>query len=485
MSHQDKFWDKFGKKLGSYQPEGYQPSDWAAMERLLRQHPAGEANRMTQAPRRSWRKAAVWLFFSGLGAGMGIWYLANPGSEQIPAATSSSAAAQTGWGSASSASDVAQISEQQPKTGIEAAIAPSGQEAMLNPLGFHRWPSRAPYAPKGESLPPATILELPRSKPEALPQLEGPSRRPTSNGLEQNDSARLLIAGYPAAASAGPPEEAHPVFAEEEAKSRPPAASYSWPKELESATESTAPGTGLAELEPLAALPGMAFTPDLDSPPLPLWDEPRRARRSGPAFYKGFILGWHLTVTDYQAWRASAAPVAGLYLGYRLSDRWALQAEVQGRVVRNYDLSRSIITPYYDQQGLISNVESSRNLRSYASLDLPLLALYRLSPRWSLAAGLRYSRIIESEDGGYVSFLRESASFSRADDLGLQRAGRERSLHPSDWGGLLGASRHFAKGWSLHLRYTQGLRDLSPNQLYGNDALHLNSDLHLSIRKNF
>jgi hypothetical protein len=446
MSHQDKFWEKFGKKLDTYQPDGYQPSDWAAMERLLRQHPAGAVSSMAQAVRRSWWKAAVCLFCIGLGAGMGIWHFAASSREPISGAASGGAAAQAGGGSANSTDDLAQISERMPTGGgVEAASASPGREA----------------------------------KPSALPQAE----RPAPNNPPRQASTRSLIAGY--AAAAGRSGEALPVFAAEEPLSRPPAASQAWPEEAQAAAEGAPPSAGFAEREALAALPGRAFGPDLDLPPLPLWDEPKRARRSGPAFYKGFILGWHLTVTDYQAWRASTAPVAGLYLGYRLSDRWALQAEVQGRVVRNYDLSRRIITPSFDQQGVVYGVESSRDLRSYASLDLPLLAQYRLSPRWSLAAGLRYSRIIESEDGGHVSFLRESASFSRADELGLQGAGRERSLHPSDWGALLGASRHFAKGWSLHLRYTQGLRDLSPNQFYENDALHLNSDLHLSIRKNF
>jgi hypothetical protein len=457
MSHQDKFWEKFGKKLGGYQPDGYEPSDWAAMEELLQQNPvAGVKPGAAQLG-----GLAVWKW-AGLALLLGLvaYFIGMPLNEPSTLEAVAPDAAKvsslnSALAEASAADTISSIALKE-----DAAIAALSASAA---------PQRGV-----EAIAASAALGSLRSSPTNTSRLdEAAGKASLGEATQEGEPDFGLVAGQAAVLRAQAQGGMAPG-------SEAAGQSLSRPQYL-AGQGSVGPFARQANLEALPArafqVEGIAIDSELSALP--------SSRRSGPAFHKGFILGTHLTITDYQSWQASVLPVVGFYLAYNISDRWSLQAEAHARFVGNYDLERSYSENYTVPTGQSYFYEASSKLYSYTSIDLPLLIQYRLKPRWSLAAGLRHSIILEN-NGQRGSSVERGNNFS-FDNLqsNWARLQLDRNLWPHDWGVLLGASRHFTRGWSLHLRYTQGLRDLSPDNFYGNDAYHLNSDLHFSIRKNF
>ncbi len=454
MSHQDKFWEKFGKKLGGYQPDGYQPSDWAAMEELLQQNPvAGVKPGAAQLGGLAFWKWAGLALLLGLVAYFIAMPWDEPGPLEAAAPDAPVASSLNSVVAAASATDSISSSPLKGSAAIVALPASASPQEGVAPSGLGlRISSPANISRLDEAAGKASLDEAAQEGEPNLSLVAGQSVVPT----ERSQSG--LVPG----SEAGDQSSSLPQYLDGQG--------------------SVGLFAGQANLEALPAKAFQAEGSSIDSELPPALPSPRR---SGPAFHKGFILGTHLTITDYQSWQASVLPVVGFYLAYHISDRWSLQAEAHARFVGNYDLERSYNENYTVPSGQSYFYEASSKLYSYTSIDLPLLIQYRLKPRWSLAAGLRHSIILEN-NGQRGSSVERGNNFS-FDNLqsNWARLQLDRNLWPHDWGVLLGASRHFTRGWSLHLRYTQGLRDLSPDNFYGSDAYHLNSDLHFSIRKNF
>lgn len=457
MSHQDKFWEKFGKKLGGYQPDGYQPSEWAAMEELLQQNPvAGVKPGVAQLG-----GLAVWKW-AGLALLLGLvaYFIAMPWNAPGPlVAAAPDAPVGSSLNSAVAAAGATD--------GISSS--PLKESAAIAALSASASPRQGV-----EATAASAALGLLMSSPANASRLEEAAGKASlGEAMQEGEPDFGLLAGQAAVPTARAQGGTAPGSEAGGQSSSPP--------QYLAGQGSAEPFAGQANLE---VLPAKAFqvegSPiDTELPALP------SPRRSGPAFHKGFILGTHLTITDYQSWQASVLPAVGFYLAYNISDRWSLQAEAHARFVGNYDLERSYNENYTVPSGQSYFYEASSKLYSYTSIDLPLLIQYRLKPRWSLAAGLRHSIILENNGQRGSSVERGNNIFFDNLQSNWARLQLDRNLWPHDWGVLLGASRHFTRGWSLHLRYTQGLRDLSPDNFYGSDAYHLNSDLHFSIRKNF
>lgn len=189
----------------------------------------------------------------------------------------------------------------------------------------------------------------------------------------------------------------------------------------------------------------------------------------------GWILGLSVPDPVPGAWQTTFSPVAGMFYHSTIRGDWSWQVEMLLRYTRLRDLRYQYRWEDISPQGEYRFLERVQALDGFFSLDLPLLIRYRFHPRWHLEGGLRYSLILEQGSSGSVSGnLPRSAG---------DMPGRMLWLH--DAGMALGAGYHFRGGVSLHLRYTQGLRDLSPDDLYVQRRHHLNSNLQLHIQQNF
>jgi len=194
----------------------------------------------------------------------------------------------------------------------------------------------------------------------------------------------------------------------------------------------------------------------------------------------GLLVGLNNSVTNYDALTTSHRLFFGVFAKKRLSKKWELELGAQIKYVDNYDLVQQFSASWYDNLGFSHSVRTTREFDNYRSIDIPLTLKYIASGKLSLVGGLRYSNILNRIEP--ISADAEP-SFSNS----IPRQG----FWSHDLGIVLGTDYKVTPHWSLALRWNQGIRDITPDNLYkdaeGNvdDSNHFNSDLQLSVNYTF
>lgn len=436
MSHNDKFWEKFGQKVRKHRPEAYSDGDWKAMEQLLEEaaRPSGRVNRQLSA-----------LVLAALILG----YLAGAhfGAPAIPQELGSFPIPMTG---AAHNNQERAVEKNNPEINREVAVlsehgafdnkaAASGrpvQQKNTSELdkgrGGRTLPVSGAVASGPENVPmPAAALpeEHIASRAVAIP---APSREPEPEG-------------------SGSPINAHPE-------------------------------TGMPPLSAIPSIPGLAITND----------ETIRysatAPKTGSKFYVGFLLGSNLSVISIQDAGYSLYPFGGVFAGLRLHPRWAVQAEAHVKYVDNLRITQEQTAKLESNNGYVFDQVSIRAFdKNYLALEMPLEAKYRLSSSWSLSAGVRPAFIQDSGSFLFGGNEQEGALLGPTAGLGQDRAAGNRrpELRKFDIGATVALEWAFHHSWSLNLRYAHGLLDLTPVQVFKVSEKHYNTGVQLSIRREF
>ena len=198
----------------------------------------------------------------------------------------------------------------------------------------------------------------------------------------------------------------------------------------------------------------------------------------------GVQFGLNNSITDYSSLRTSHLPFGGIYIKKRLSEKWEIQLGAQMKFVNNYELNRNTRVEWFTQNGRLHGF-SEVEFRStgYRSFDFPLTLNYKVNNIIQIVSGLRYSYIPSTSKYNSIS----NTAFGVGEPINSPFDSDSYFAHWNhDLGIVLGAKYNINRKWSADLRWNQGLRDITPDDLFGDDkTTHLNSDLQLSLTYTF
>lgn len=192
----------------------------------------------------------------------------------------------------------------------------------------------------------------------------------------------------------------------------------------------------------------------------------------------GVTLGMSTTVTDYERKTMSSLPFIGIFARKTINPKWELQVEAQLKPVTNYEVTQHYEEDVYSSLGFLGTAVVERSYQGYITLELPVMVKYAVTNRTGLSFGARYS-FITPHDIAY-----SSSGYDRySESLSLRVP--QKGFWNSDIGLIVGAEHAFGGRWFLSIRYAQGLRDITPDNLYNDTKTHLNSDVQLAVQHYF
>ncbi|MEO1257731.1 MAG: hypothetical protein AAFZ15_03010 [Bacteroidota bacterium] len=194
----------------------------------------------------------------------------------------------------------------------------------------------------------------------------------------------------------------------------------------------------------------------------------------------GVLLGLNNAIVDYEAMTTSHLPFIGFFANKKISEKLELQAEVHLKTVNNYDLRQEWENTVFGAGGSISRESAVEVYKSYVSVDVPLVLKYATSRRIGLLGGVRFSYLGVSQNAASISSF--SSTGIIAPELILSENIPDQGFWNYDLNLILGAEYYLSSRWVADLRWNQGFRDITPDNLYNDDAVHLNSDLQFSLR---
>jgi len=224
------------------------------------------------------------------------------------------------------------------------------------------------------------------------------------------------------------------------------------------------------EMIPLLREPIKSKIEDLDSKVI---IKPRKDKKFG----YGIIAGLNVGAID-QRGRFSFRPLGGLFLSYKVNDRWSLQLEAYHKNVKGYDQSNTITDLSYGSNGMPSGrISYTRSFNTLNWIELSLLAKRKFGKSMNLNLGGRisyaYSHLgsfsIIISGGGNLLFTRSGLSLPK-------------SFWRTNYAVVVGVEKRISYRWSAGLQSNLGLLDITPDNLYNEKVNHLNSDLQLTIR---
>ena len=463
MSHHDKFWEKFGSKARQHIPEAYSPADWAAMEQLLDGTPP-------LAPAKKGNTARLMALLLLL---IALAYLITgdfSGNKAIPG---------SGQNDANLASGAIVSNLPQENRPVSTHVNIEESSVQTSKKEKSRLSIAGAGVGVGEGLSGKTL-------PSAAPNSAG--RILAEKTLNQNQIAQAPAG--PSVAAQSQNKQSSYTMASEAIVDIPSAPASETLYAAISESQEAEPAVQDRKASPIASLDVAAFLPmeklRLVSGTFSAQEVvPAPSLKPGREWYAGLLLGVTSTATDYQDIQFSLMPLPGLFGGVRLNEKWSIQAELHAKYVNNYNLAYSVESFLYDSANNLNVIQQEFTMKAYGALEMPLVAKRRINPRLALLGGIRPSLIFEDKDGLNLSrSAREDFSTGvtpNASESNSNFSGQ--SIRHSDLGLILGLEWAFHPQWSLDLRYNQGTRDLSPNNLYNSSAIHLNSDLQLTLRK--
>ena len=232
----------------------------------------------------------------------------------------------------------------------------------------------------------------------------------------------------------------------------------------------------------ISALPLLGFQPfntsenkldtkDLDTKINPI-KKPKNKR-----IRMGAIVGVNSTITDYSSLATSTQLFFGLFTSKRISEKLELQLEAHFKYVNNYNVEQRFENLIYNSTGLHGRELVHRRYRQFYSLDIPIILKYSASNRLGYLGGMRFSYLGLDQAGRFFSSS-ENANVS----VPLKSIVPRQGFWKYDAGLVLGAEYYLLPRVIVDLRYNQGFLDITPDNLYNEKKVHLNSDLQFSIR---
>ena len=196
-------------------------------------------------------------------------------------------------------------------------------------------------------------------------------------------------------------------------------------------------------------------------------------------WHAGLVLGINSSITDYQNFRLSVVPHIGLFASKTLGQRLEFQVEAHLKTVVNYNETQTYEEEVFSSIGWVGNTQLTYQYKGFTSLDIPLTFKYALGNRFGILAGGRFSFLQSHEPAESLSF---NGLYSGSS---LQERVPKKGFWDKDIGLVIGAEYYLNTKWLLDVRYVQGLKDITPDNLYGNTKTHLNTDLQISIHRFF
>lgn len=444
-------WDKLKSKVEGFRPDEYSPADWKEMEALLDSAAPIRPKRgvLWALKLRSWRGWAV--PFAAVLATASFFVVQNARFDE-PQLDPASTATEQAQPKAKTEQPVLSATAVSPEPGTGAAGA-------------------ARVLPGDANLPTVGIDgENKTAKPLQQPAF---SKQPASLGsqaLEGKKMGALGTAGTGPAPHRAGPETGLPTAAAS-APALLPTAPAAEGEEVVLEETAARKGTPAAvEMPVLPEFTGVGAAPAYQVPP-PATTPIRRALGNKKARF-GMLLGVNNSVTDYQDFTRSHYPFVGLFATKRLSERWEAQLEGHLKTVDKYDLSQSFTEYEIQRNKTLSTTTRTVFYQRYDAVEFPMSLKYTFRNRLGLIGGVRPSFIAANRGNHSFVFFREK------DNNGLPFRG----FWNLDIGLIAGMEYYVTPRWIMDLRWNQGLRDLTPDNLYQSDAVHLNSDLQFSVR---
>jgi hypothetical protein len=449
MSQQNN-WDKLRSKVEGFRPDEYSPADWKEMETLLDSAAPIRPKRgvLWALKLRSWRGWAV--PFVAVLATAAFYMVQNARlDEHAPAVPAGNARSMP-------------TEPVQPTAG---PLRPTSPGTATSPENGTATAENA-AVPPGASNPAQAGIDRENALGQPMAG-QRPSGRTSAKekGIDRGTGAVPSIAGSAEGANTAAPSVTEPGPT---ALTTGPVASIE-----EILMAETAARQGDMAAVPTPGLPVLAVpvsVPAHQAPPLATMPIRRVLGKKTARF--GVVLGVNNSVTDYQDFTRSHYPFVGLFAARRLSGRWEAQLEGHLKTVDKYDLSQSFTEYEVQRNKTLSATTRTVFYHRYDALEFPMVFKYTLSNRLGLIGGVRPSFIAGNRRNHSFVFFREK------DNSGLPFRG----FWNFDMGLVAGMEYYVSPRCLLDLRWNQGLRDLTPDNLYQSDAIHLNSDLQFSVR---
>lgn len=196
-------------------------------------------------------------------------------------------------------------------------------------------------------------------------------------------------------------------------------------------------------------------------------------------WHVGFLFGINNSITDYQNLRLSVMPHIGLFASKTLARKLEFQIEAHLKTVVNYNETQTFEEDVFSSIGKVGSTRLQYTYRGFTSLDVPLTIKYALGRRFGILAGGRFSLINAHEPAESTS------SNGRYSGPSLQERVPKKGFWDQDFGLVFGAEYYLNTKWLIDVRYNQGFKDITPDNLYENTKTHLNTDFQISLHRFF
>ncbi|MEL6655499.1 MAG: outer membrane beta-barrel protein [Bacteroidota bacterium] len=475
MNHQDKFWQAFRDKVEDYSGSDYNATEWAAIEQML---DGGGTTNTTSAATAAKPWWAFWQLWVGvlILSGIAFWALATTDLNYHTSATESKKT------EAELSMTNENVVEEEQLTA--ALMLNPDQNETINEQLPERQPALAENtAQEANDSPLSTRMVVTEANASTDQTEVSSSTTALSNATEQTTLAEApannLSEPAPEAVEENLPP-ALPTEEEQEEVQQEMAAELS--SSLAASTKEQLSGESQERLNfapttPLATAELVGIEGSVMEEALPVGYQTASSYAS-VRWRPGFLFGASAILTNTGGGEIAYGPTVGLSLQRQLSRRWGIELEVMARLMGNYDLTISATDTFVNLLGQVVSHTESNTVQEYLSLDIPLVFRYRTNQRWTMVGGLRYSYLVPTATAGSIQLgSGQSAAV-------LERV-RAKQIWEHDYGVLLGLEYSFLSDWSLQMRYTQSLIDLSPDNLYQSTETHLNADLQITARKKF
>ena len=442
MQYIDKFWTAFRDKLASFQPDAYTDNDWQEMELLLN----GSAATPIKKPFLSfWKSKKAWvllfLLFASMAGAYSLWI------NQYNKEDQNALTKESNEKSISSDHSITQLE----KTAKTTSLTSTEEEA-----NNHNRTQYIEITTRQEASNESLNSKADHISATKYAASQRPSLPAANLAMDNNSTNSATVDG-------GINTEI--AYVDDMAL-------------IEQKEESL-----MADLDastvflPIVGMNELAVSPYLINDTIRLDTNIRRKWK------KGISLGFNLATTNYNSIESSLIGynVGALYQR-ALNERWSIELMPTFRLARvnEEDYTFAASDTSISIHGNILMIDIERRLGSYIALELPVLLSYHLNERWSLQGGVRGSLLLPWDTYGSGN-----ANFSGSGAEDIMSFELTSMLLPVDAGVILGVRYEISTRYALALRYSQGIMDITPDNLYLNTATNTNSDLQISIYQKF
>ena len=447
-------WEKIRQRLLNEMPEVHNDSDWAAMEHLLDEEPGFFGH---------WKMILLSLFILGIGVSTNIVWNANAQTDLSEVATKPTLPSE----------EIKETTENILKGDSTALNFKTKEAEQL--VRVEKNFEKEKEQPVGSTHSKA---KQDANKLKYLPStLQGRKNTNQGNGLDFKKEGSLsrskLLEGKNRSVELEGLNKAleisNPYLSEKE--------TIKTANLLQQNTEaiiSSEPILDWTSFEPLDLLAIEELTIEKDSFSLTnrIPEKPKYNK-----FDFGVFFGPNLAIVEAPTRNTARSMIGGFFAKFNFSRRWSVQLDANYKKLNNLDVSFTKIDTFYNEENGSSFYTQTRHreVTSLHMVDFSLVTKYKALPRVSYALGFRTSYAFGS--GGV--------------DSRVLSGGPQWEFTPSQgywktsYAIIIGLQYRLSQDWEVDFRFNQGLLDITPDNLYNDDATHLNSDLQCTFRYYF